>query len=866
MKKIFSLFIIFTFCTINTLYGINLKKVLRAIDKGDVEKAMGWIIEELKEENNNPGLYLIYARISAEDSLSYYNLDSARVLINVAISQYDTANAEILKDLSKVDFDSTTFYSEFYSIKEKIFQRTLENNSIESYNQFMTYYPGSVEVETAILKRDSIAFSNAQKINSWEAYKNFLRDYPGSRYFDEANRIYQKLLYEDKTASNAVSDLENFIEQFPDSPYRDVTISRLVEQKLTTADSKIFRSFINKYQYSKEIFRVADALYYLDKSDYLKNPITSLPDSYNDSLKNLFEIEKEKLVAYYENGLIGFINQSGISVIDPTFTRLFNANAFCSFSSEDVIAGEKGRSSIIVNRNNQLIYEGNFSEVLISENAFMLVEKGEKYDLITKNGCIITKNIDDFKLLDNSWLLVKRDDKFALVSFFGKMLSDYEFTSVYKLGNYYVFENDNDELALYDNTALLNDLKKSKITPDFKYDDIEAVSEQIIIGFKGEREALIGEGLEFLIPWGQYEVFSDPTFYYSKYDSIYQIFNPDIINFLGSNTFKEVIVSNSWIAFNDAFWRVYNRSTGEFFMKQYDSARILTQGTIMLELGGEKMLYFPNNNSISVNENNQIRSITLIDSEKEFIQLKEKDQISIFNDNGEVVLKNDFDEIVPAIDSTYIISKKGKRGLIDYDGNLLIKPEYDFIQPGEEGFNVLQKGKIGYYHPESELFFEPDFESLFEPVFSFFKTRKEDRYGLLDTNQDKILGFDFESIEVISNNYAWVKTDTTWSMVNLKNGEVSASGVKGFEPYKEVPYFEIRNENGFGVINQNGEYIIKPVYSDIILLSKQNPVFRAEKYFQEADYYIVAWYDKYGDIIYKNAYTSVDYEYLYCDE
>jgi len=865
MKKNFSLFIIFIFCTLNTLYGINLKRVLRALEKGDVEKAMEWITEELRADNNNPGLYLIYARITSEDSLSYYNLDSARVLINVAISQYDTANADILKDLSKVDFDSTAFYSEFYSIKEKIFQRTLENNSIDSYNQFMTYYPGSVEVETAILKRDSIAFSNAQKINSWEAYKGFLGDYPGSRYFDEANRIYQTLLYEDKTFSNTVSDLENFIEQFPDSPYRDVTISRLIKQKLTTADSKTFRSFINRYQSSKEIFRVADALYYLDKSDYLSNPITSLTESYNDSLKSLFDIENEKLVAYYESGLIGFIDQSGISVIDPTFTSLFNANAFCSFSAEDVIAGKKGRSSIIVNRNNQLIYEGDFSEVIISESAFMMIEKGEKYNLITKNGRLIFKNIDDFKLLDNSWLLVKRDEKFALVSFFGKMLSDYEFTSVYKLGNYYVFENDN-ELALYDKTALLNDLKKGIITPDFKYDDIEAVSQQIIIGFKGEKEALIGDGLEFLIPWGQYEVFSDPTFYYSKYDSIYQIFNPEIINFLGSNTFKEVIVSNSWIAFNDDFWRVYNRTTGEFFMKQYDSARILTEGTIMLELGGEKLLYFPNNNSISVDENNQIRSIALVGTEKEFILLKGKDQISIFNDEGEIVLKNDYEEIVPAMGSTYIISKKGKKGLIDYEGNLLIKPEYDFIQPGEEGFNVLQKGKIGYYHLESELFFEPEFESLFEPVFSFFITRKEDLYGLLDSGQDEILGFDFESIQVISNNYAWVKTDTTWSMLNLKNGSVSASGVKGFEPYKEVPYFEIRNENGFGVINQNGEYVIKPVYSDIILLSKQNPVFRAEKYFQEPDYYIVAWYDKYGDIIYKNAYTSVDYEYLYCDE
>jgi hypothetical protein len=301
-------------------------------------------------------------------------------------------------------------------------------------------------------------------------------------------------------------------------------------------------------------------------------------------------------------------------------------------------------------------------------------------------------------------------------------------------------------------------------------------------------------------------------------------------------------------------------------MKQYDSARILTEGTIMLGLAGEKLLYFPNNNCISVNEHTQITSITLVASEKEFLLLKGKDQISIFNDEGEIVLKNDYDEIVPAMDSTYIISKKGKKGLIDSEGNLLIKPEYDFIQPGEEGFNILQKGKIGYYHLEKGVLFDPEFESLFEPVFSYFKTRKEDRYGLLDSNQEEILKFNFESIEVISSNYAWVKTDTTWAMLNLKNGSISATGVTGFETYQGLPYFEIRNENGFGVINQNGEYVIKPVYSDIILLSTENPVFRAEKYFQEADYYIVAWYDKFGDIIYKNAYTSVDYEYLYCDE
>ena len=68
--------------------GKDLKKIFRALDKEDLPKALELISESLSEQPVNPGARYVLAELLATDSLTLFDLDSARQTIWQALEDY----------------------------------------------------------------------------------------------------------------------------------------------------------------------------------------------------------------------------------------------------------------------------------------------------------------------------------------------------------------------------------------------------------------------------------------------------------------------------------------------------------------------------------------------------------------------------------------------------------------------------------------------------------------------------------------------------------------------------------------------------------------------------------------------------------
>jgi hypothetical protein len=75
----------------------------------------------------------------------------------------------------------------------------------------------------------------------------------------------------------------------------------------------------------------------------------------------------------------------------------------------------------------------------------------------------------------------------------------------------------------------------------------------------------------------------------------------------------------------------------------------------------------------------------------------------------------------------------------------------------------------------------------------------------------------------------------------------------------------VQQNNTYGVLNNVRGVILQPTYTDIINIgSAEEPLYFTEKHVEEANIFIVIYYDKSGKLIRRQAFEPDEYEMIYC--
>jgi hypothetical protein len=343
------------------------------------------------------------------------------------------------------------------------------------------------------------------------------------------------------------------------------------------------------------------------------------------------------------------------------------------------------------------------------------------------------------------------------------------------------------------------------------------------------------------------------------------LFDPELADILGGEVFADLMITDYWLCVRDDFWRAYNRKDGKVLKNQFDSVSLPAPQVLFAQIKSQQELIFVDGKSIPAKDR-QIRQLPGEEGMSGYLWLGDNREATVYDPQGEKVLETRYSDLRVIDEDLFGIKVSGKSGVMTTKGRLLLQPSYDLIQKKDNQLYTLKFGQIGNVDLETGTIFDNEYEAAFEKKYGYFSTVLDGKYGLLNENKEEVFDFDFESIEVISDSLAWVKTDTTWVMLTLPDRKIRMDGITRFAPMEVDGYYKVYSARGFGIMTAEGKFLFNPVYSDVVVLQSESQLlFRAENYFQEAEYYIVVWYDTEGRKVYSNAYRTRDYEMLYCD-
>ncbi len=160
-----------------------------------------------------------------------------------------------------------------------------------------------------------------------------------------------------------------------------------------------------------------------------------------------------------------------------------------------------------------------------------------------------------------------------------------------------------------------------------------------------------------------------------------------------------------------------------------------------------------------------------------------------------------------------------KWGLMDNKGNIIAQAKFDHLNSFSEGLAAIRIGdKWGYINKKGEVI-EAQFNKVEEFKGGLAAVKKGEKWDFINKKGDWVIKpqffkskLDFGRIRFI-NAFARVRLDKNNYLENTwinKKGEV----IKGYEPVEsefELTKVKMLDGSGFGVVDTNGNFVLKPL-------------------------------------------------------
>ncbi len=868
MRK-FWIFLLLIVTFISAYAANDLRRILRALEKSDLEKALEIIEKSLSDIDINPGTEWIYSDLLSNDTLEIYDLDQARDLINEAINNYPRAEEKLIEEITKLGFDRSHLDSTFLKIRKISFRDVLDTNAITSYRWYLNTYPDAPEKSLALAKIDSIAFLNAKSVNTWQAYQDYYINYPNSIYRNQANDKYEILLFKEHTASGELADYENFVKKYPASPYIPDAHKYIFKYGTLDHEPGSFLEYINDYPEALEVQKAIGILYHLDKETFLSYS-ELLGISQYDSLLYRFNQDRLTMIPVFEGTKIGFIDMKGEWIIRPVFDSLYVKDPFCQLFHSDHISGKSEGNDVILTRSSDILFDNtSFYSVSDLGLGVLFIRSKESNKLIHKTGFTIIDSIEEAELFADRWFKIKRNDKWGLISFTGVMLTSFEFTDIYQIDNFYVFERGN-EIALSNLPTLLDEVGENGFPLEFKFDDLEVITNSLIIGFKEGRECVVNDQLSFEIPWKEHTVYPHPTVLYAKENDNYRIYDNALNSLFPRQPIQEIAINDNWIGVKQDQWTLVNLTNNEA-THNIDSLKLINNFSVLFFKSDSSSILFKNGQRINVVESQEVENLRYRSDDgliSDYLVVGENSR-ALWDDEGNYMFQLEFDEISNIDTSFFKITKDGKQGVLDKKGNVVLDSRYDFLNYREGMIITLLDGKIGAVDIKNNVIIPEEYGATISRFGDLYISQKEGRYGLLDQENQVLVEFKLEEIIYATDSLAWIKTDSTWQLLNFFEDQLEITDVLDLTLLFDISgerYFRILTEKGYGIVTSQKGQIVNDNFSDIrVIRSKEEMYFLAEHYVPEAGYYVLVAYDIEGRKLYSNACNEEEYDRIYCE-
>ncbi|MDE0471584.1 MAG: WG repeat-containing protein [Ekhidna sp.] len=851
MPFVKSFLILFSFYPV--LSG-TLDRIQKMLDKNDFEKAEKLIIKEYEKDPNNPGVPYLHAKLLFTQNYYGYSADSAQAVISKAKIRWNSASPEMQEGLAAEGITIEAIDSVTTGVRSHLFKRTLQNLSVKSINDHLGKYPDSPNRDVLIFKRDSIDFEVSAKYNTKEAYIQFIESHPSSSFMMRADSILDFMRYSDLERDGTLNDYYTFRTKYPLSRHMGKVEEYILKISTASHDLLDLETFIKNAKTEEYKGRAKNLLFFM-------NPDSDLLVS--DSLKNVKMIQKEDLIPTVDRNGIGFLNESGTIRIENRFSCI-QEGVKCEVISDSWIFVQDDSGGEIILKDGFTLFDQVQDYKEISKSVGML-KKNKSWYLFHKSGFqIIEFSIESAEVVDNQWIKIRKDNKWGLYTLSGLPIADIEYEDIYPLGDFWVFERDG-QIAVYTEGKILKELKERKLSFAFEFDDVELVRDDLLIGFKENRECLLDKDLKFLIPWGDYEIFPDPSGWFLKSDRGYFLYD-SADEGLTKRNYSYLESNDGWLALQtEDDWILIPRSDSLSPTRSYDSIRLINPYAALLFQDNNKNLLFSSGKLIKLGTH----SIKSFSENPEYLSISNKQALGLYDKRGSLVFHGNYDEINFLTDTLLKVEKRGKLGLISTSGELILNPIFDLLDEKDGLVATLNKRKIGCYDLSNKVLIRPDYDARITKVGSFYSVKKENKFGLIDSNEGEVMSFSYDEITQWNDTSYLVKKDDLYEIINVDEEALT----EPFSRYEllfensEHKIFRYVQEGKLGMRSNNKGELLNPAFTDILNIGTEGKaVFLADQHLSRAKYHVVCYLNESGDLMFSNAYREEEFEKIICDD
>lgn len=807
------------------------------------------------KEPENPGVHYFAAQLYFTETYSRYDLDTARLAINSAHEFYSQQTEENREDLAEDGVTIGALEELSTKIRDQLYENVQLGLTIESAEKFMRHYPGSPYESSLTFQRDSLVFSKVKLETSPEAYESFLANYPNSSFADPAAEKLDELNYKKLRETGSLQQNYQFLKEHPATRFRKQVEEFILMNSTADHQPESYLDFMDLAKSTDLRKRAADVLFYIDEKYAYNHPRT-------DSLREVQRSRNRLLVPTIDRGKFGFVSVSGESQISNQFEDV-DYNVKCEITSDEWIFVTKDRSGQIVNKQGLVLVNDVEGYVDLGSGVAKVEIEGAWYVYHKSGFRIIDEPLEDAEVMAGRWIKVKKDDKWGLISFLGYRILGYEYQNINIEGVFWVFERD-DLLALTKEGVIVKAINDNGLDLEFKFEDLEFLGDKVI-GFRDTRECMFDEDLNFLIPWGTYEINPDESGWYLKTQNGYRLYNNERQDIM-DEIHPYLETNMGWLALQtDQDWMLLPRQIDVLPSRGYDSLKLLNDFCVYAIRDETNTLLFTNGVSYPINEEQSIRTFT---SHEEFLLVEEGTQKTILGKAGDEIITGVFDEISFFNDSLIQVDIKGKHGLLHIDGKYLLEPKYDALSEEDGLVLCLEKGKIGSLDLRSSTWIPTEYEARIERIGLNYQVKKGGKYGVIDAQLQSILPYEFDEVKFWNDTSFLAKAGSLWNFVTLEGEKTPDS----FEFMTELlggdeSVWKFVSKGKYGLVSSQKGLLLRPEFTDIFNVgTSETPVFFADQHLDKAGFHVVSYVDRNGELILSKAYRDTEFERILCDD
>lgn len=839
---------------------LNIERTaLNRLQSGKWERSLRLLQKSLRKDTSNVEATYVMSRWFLTPGNPEFHVDSAH--------QYIKKSERILYQLSLRDrervqrfpIDSLILKELHDKIDSTAFERAKLINTEDAYNRFIISFPLAQQLNNAIELRDEVSFLESLKVNTYHSFNDYLVRYPQSHRAREARDRYEKLLFEEKTKDKKLSSYKSFFQNYPASPYSAAAQKEIFELITASGDPETFLQYLKEYPLGLFAKFARDILFHLaiERDEEIPTTIAS------DSLTQVINLNSRFWIPFYKNGLFGFMDQEGQEMLSPQFDEI-EEKYKCGPIKDDILIVKSG---VYSRSGKKLTGQG----IVISHigSGFLKAEREGCINLIHKSGVVVISACHtDYKIVGTNFIAAQSDKTWKLFTLTGRPLDISGVDDVKELEGVIILTRmEKKYLTTVDQIARLT--QHLELKDDLEFDEVVAIDKDLLWVRSGPLEGIINNQLQFTVPLDHHVLTRTSFGLIEKKPAGTIVWG--LSTELENQIWNQVLLYRDWLVLNsEGTQQLFNIPSRKMVVTKADSiwfdhnlAFVLSDNSTKVHLSGSR--------SIDLLPESKIRFINARDSVR-FFYTENKGKRKVFNlASGDALFTSEYELTESLGNDFFIVANGNKKGVLGLNGKEVVPVEMDAMILTQTGqLSLLKDKKFGLFDFSSRKLIKPIYErnvTLLDK--SHLIVFKDGFYGLIGWDTKPVTEFEFLEVIPWSDSVIWVKKNFHWTLLNFLTKEILIDRIRDFSWIRksnEENLALIHRENYYGIISNRKGLLIPPTFHEIINLgTPELPFYFTEKGVEEADIYVVIYYNQYGKLVRRQAYEEEEYDRIYCE-